>query len=87
MVASLIQLVIWIIVVGLIFWVLNYLVDTLPLPEPFHKVAKVILAVVAVLVVLMVLLQLLGVSTGFPPLRSGANEPFSFPVLLALTVI
>jgi hypothetical protein len=70
MVAALIQLVIWIIVVGLIFWVLNYLVDTIPLPEPFHRIAKVVLAVVAVLIVLVLLLQLLGISTGFPPLRA-----------------
>ena len=72
MVASLIQLVIWLIVIGLIFWVLNYLVDTIPLAEPFHRIAKVVLAVVAVLIVLVLLLQLLGISTGLPPLRSGA---------------
>lgn len=74
MIASLIQLVIWIVVLGLVFWLLNYLIDTIPLPDPFHKVAKVIIAVVAVLIILVLVLQLLGISTGFPPLRTGATD-------------
>lgn len=70
MIAALIQLVIYIVVLGLVFWLLNYLIDTVPLPDPFARIAKVIIAVVAVLIVLMLVLQLLGVSTGFPPLRA-----------------
>jgi hypothetical protein len=54
--------VIWLIVAGLIFWLLSWLIAYIGLPEPFAKVAKVVLAVAAVLVVINVLLSLAGYS-------------------------
>jgi len=57
-------LVVYILIVGLIFWLLNYLVDAIPLPEPFNKVAKVVLLVAAVLIVIILLLQALGLVHG-----------------------
>jgi hypothetical protein len=53
---ALIQIVIYLIVFGLVAWLLLWLVDYVGLPEPFNKVAKVIVAVVCVLVVISVLL-------------------------------
>ncbi len=41
---------------GLLFWLINYV----GLPEPFNKVARVVLAVLAVLVCIGVLLSLIG---------------------------
>jgi hypothetical protein len=46
---SIIDALIRIICVGLIFWLLKWLVDYLGLPQPFNKVANVILVVGAVL--------------------------------------
>ena len=46
---SLIHAIIMIVCFGLIFWLLWWLVEYVGLPEPFHKVAKVVLAVAAVL--------------------------------------
>jgi hypothetical protein len=44
MITSLVYLVIYLIVVGLIIWLLTYLVDAIPLPEPFgrgaHRAAR-----------------------------------------------
>jgi hypothetical protein len=57
----LLTLVIWIIVVGLIFWLLRYAVNTV-LPEPMRAVANVILTVLAVLILIYVLM-------GFLPLH------------------
>lgn len=55
------------IVAGLVFWLLNFLVDYVALGEPFTKVAKVILVVLAVFVCIGVLLSLLGGQPMFRP--------------------
>jgi hypothetical protein len=57
--------VIWIAAIGLCFWLLNWLIGYIGLPEPFAKVAKVILAVAAVLFLINVLLSF----TGHPLVR------------------
>jgi hypothetical protein len=67
MIASLIYLVIYIIVVGLILWLLNYLIDAVPLQEPFRRVAKVAIIVIGILIIILLLLNFLGVvDGGFP---------------------
>lgn len=49
---SLIGLLVYVLVVGLIFALLFWLVDQLPLPAPFNMVAKAILAVIAIVLLL-----------------------------------
>jgi hypothetical protein len=61
MVSSLIGLVVYLIVIGLVFWLLNYLVDNVPMDEPFRRIAKIALMVVAVLIVIILLLDFIGV--------------------------
>lgn len=51
---------VYLIIAGLIFWLLYWLLHYVNPPEPFLKVGTVILAVLAVLVVVGVLLSLLG---------------------------
>ena len=72
MIASLVYLVVYIIVLGLIVWLLNYLIDAVPLGEPFNRIAKVALMVIAVLIVILLLLQFIGVMDGGVP-RLGRN--------------
>ena len=48
----------YLIVAGLVFWLLWWLVGYVGLPEPFNKVARVILAVLAVFVCITVLISL-----------------------------
>ena len=60
MIQSLIYLIVYLIVIGLVFWLLTYLIDIVPLPEPFNRVAKIALMVVAVLIVIFLLLGLVG---------------------------
>ena len=57
---QLVSVVIYLIVAGLILWLLHSLIGYCGLPEPFAKVAKIILAVFAVLVIISVLLSLIG---------------------------
>jgi hypothetical protein len=60
MITTLVYLVIYLIVIGLICWVLLYAVDNLPLPAPFGQIARVIIIVIGCLIVILLLLQLIG---------------------------
>lgn len=55
-----VSLIVYLAVAGLVFWLLWWLVGYVGLPEPFRKVANVVLAVAAVLVVIGILLSLVG---------------------------
>lgn len=57
---AVVSAVIWVIVAGLIFWLLTWLVAYVGIPEPFNKVARVIIAVVAVLILINAILGLTG---------------------------
>jgi hypothetical protein len=67
MIQTLLYLVIYILILGLVFWLLHYVISMLPIPEPFATVARVILGVVAVIIVILLLLQLVG-GAGLPKL-------------------
>ncbi|PYS91099.1 MAG: hypothetical protein DMF62_03070 [Acidobacteria bacterium] len=51
---------IYLICIGIVFWLLWWLIQYVGLPEPFAKVAKVILAVAAVLILINILLGFAG---------------------------
>lgn len=52
--------IIWIIVMGLVFWLLSWLINYIGLPEPFGRVAKIILAVAAVVFLVNELMSIAG---------------------------
>jgi hypothetical protein len=60
MISTLISLVIYCVVLGLVMWLLLYIIDTIPIPEPFHRVAKVVVIVVGCLILIVLLLGLIG---------------------------
>jgi hypothetical protein len=64
MIETLIQLVIYLVVVGLILWLLTYIVDALPGFEPFRAVARVIIMVIGCLILIYLLY---GFVSGSPP--------------------
>lgn len=57
---GLISLLIWLIIVGLIFWLIWWFLGYIGLPAPFDKVARVVLGLIALLVLLYLLLGMLG---------------------------
>jgi hypothetical protein len=60
------------VIVGVVFWLLTFLIDAIPLPEPFARVARIALLVIGVLIVILLLLQFVGVlDAGAPRLASG----------------
>ena len=69
MIASLVYLVIYVVIVGLICMLLLYLIDAVGLPEPFHKVARIAILVIGTLIVILLLLSL--VDGGVPRLKLG----------------
>jgi len=60
MIGQLVQLVVYLLVVGAIVGLLLWLVDYIPVPEPFNKWIKVVIIVVSVLIIIFVLLGLIG---------------------------
>ena len=58
--SALISLLITVIIVGLTFWLLMWAIGSIGIPEPFNKVARVIVILAAVLYLLDVLLGLGG---------------------------
>lgn len=57
---SLISAIIYIVIIGLIFWVLWWFLGYVGIPEPFNKVIRVILGLVALLIVIYFLMSFLG---------------------------
>jgi hypothetical protein len=62
---GLVNLLIWLIGMGIIFYLLWWLIAYIALPEPFAKVARVILAFVAVIILIDLILSLTGNGPGF----------------------
>lgn len=60
---SLLGLLVYIVIVGLIFYVLFWAIGKIGLPEPFGKIATVILVLAVVIVLLNLLLGLTGSPT------------------------
>lgn len=63
---DLISLLVYLIIVGLIFYVLWWGLGKIGLPEPFNKIATVVLVVACVIVLVSLLLGMIG---GGPVLR------------------
>jgi dolichyl-phosphate-mannose--protein O-mannosyl transferase len=57
---GIIGMVIWIVVIGLVFWLLWFLIGYAGIPEPFNKVIRVVLMVIAVLILINFLLSFAG---------------------------
>ena len=55
-----VTVIVYLLVAGLVFYLLMWLVNYINPPEPFKKVATVVLAVLAVLVAIGILLSLVG---------------------------
>lgn len=56
----LLHLLVWLIIIGLVFYLLYWAVSQIPLPAPWAVVIRVILALIAVVILLQVLLPLAG---------------------------
>jgi hypothetical protein len=62
MIEGLIGLLVLIIIVGIVAWLVIWLIDTIPLPAPFGQIARVLVILIAVLIILYRALPLIGIS-------------------------
>jgi hypothetical protein len=67
MIVALINLLIYVAVIGLILAVVLWAIDALPVPPPFNRIIRVIAIVVAALLVIQLLLGLIGVTVPMTP--------------------
>jgi hypothetical protein len=66
---GLISLVFYLLALGVLIWLVFWILDQFAVPEPIGKIIRIIVVVIAVLILISVLLDLAGVSTGVPRLR------------------
>lgn len=67
MIGELITLIIYLLVLGIILWLIYYVLDAIPIPEPINRIVKIAVVVIVSLVVIVLLLQLIGVNLGNVP--------------------
>lgn len=58
--SALLNMLVMLVIAGLIFWLLFWFIGFVGLPEPFAKVAKVVIGLVAVVFLINILLGLSG---------------------------
>jgi len=63
MIVGLINLIIAAVVIALVGGLIYYVIDFIPVPEPFNRWIKMGVVVICVLLLILLLLQLLGVAT------------------------
>lgn len=69
MIPTLINLIIWLLIIGILLALVYWVLDAIPVPQPLNRIIKIVIVVLAVLVIVLLLLQLVGgVSTGLPKL-------------------
>ena len=57
---GLVEVIVYLVIVGLIFWVVWWFVGYVGVPEPFNKVIRVVMGLFALLIVISLLLSMLG---------------------------
>lgn len=59
MIETLVSLVVYLVIAGLIWWAVTTIIAVLPIPEPFRTVINVVLIVILCLILIYALLPLL----------------------------
>jgi hypothetical protein len=59
MIESLLILVLYVVIVGIVLWLISYLIGAVPMEPHFKQVAKVLLIVVGIVIVILLLLRYL----------------------------
>jgi hypothetical protein len=69
MINALLTLVVYAIILGVFVWLVHYLVDSIPIGEPFARIAKIGVTVIAVVVILLLLLDVVNNGAILPRFR------------------
>ena len=68
MITSLVFLLIYLLIIGVVIWLALYIISQLPMPAPFGQVARVIVVVIGCLILILLLLNFIGLMPGERPL-------------------
>lgn len=58
--SGLLNLLVYLVIVGLIFWVIWWFLGYVGVPEPFNKVIRVVMGLIALIIVINILLGMIG---------------------------
>lgn len=64
MISAFITLVVYLLVLAILWYLLDYVIRTVPVPDPPARIIRIVLVVIFCLIVIMLLLSLIGVQTG-----------------------
>ena len=64
MISALINLIVYLLIVGVLLALVYYVLDAIPIPEPINRIVKIVIVVLACLIIILLLLQLVGVGGG-----------------------
>jgi hypothetical protein len=59
MIGTLIGILVSVIVLGVLWWAMTEIMRVLPIAEPFHTIARVVMTLIVVIVALWIIVQLL----------------------------
>ena len=66
MIGALITLAVYLLVLGILYMLIDYVIKAVPIPDPPARIIRVVLIVIFCLIVIGLLLNLLGVASDFP---------------------
>jgi hypothetical protein len=71
MISALVTLIVYLVIFGILWWVVDFLIGNIPIQEPFSRFIRIAAVVIFALILISLLLNLVGVSTGvdLPRLR------------------
>jgi Na+-driven multidrug efflux pump len=64
MLGTLLAIVIYIVAIGIIWWLIEHILSIFPPPEPLNRVVRVILVVIIAIIAIALLMQLAGIVSG-----------------------
>jgi len=64
MIGALITLVVYLLVLGVIWYLVDYVIGAIPVPDPPARIIRILLVVLFCIIIIVLLLNFIGVSTG-----------------------
>lgn len=69
MIPALITLIVWLLIVGIVYWLALYVIQAVPIPDPPARFIRIALTVILVLVILNLILNMVGMGVSTPLLK------------------
>ncbi len=71
MIGALINLIVWLLVLGILYWLAIYVINAIPIPDPPARIVKIALTVLICIVAVLVILNVFGLGGGLDLPRIG----------------